>query len=320
MSNLAFTLVTIVAFLVTLSMGVYIILSASRTILRRHLTGEHKTTRSHRISSGTPVEARIFGFEIKGGRIFGAFGLGVAMLLVPLKFSLEGLTPSQVPAQSVVPEPDPEEVIDSTWVGEPDYDGVHFIKDIRVIDLRSRVPIPPDRRRERVSPVTWTRYSLIEKSAAAPDTVDFEFGTTGVGLTPRSLTHEHSLIRASTPHVHGSDTLRYTWRIRADISEEPVDQPFLIVTEVTYWNGFDDERKEWAAMRAEEGTDEVGMILLFPDQKPMQSWQLQTCPPGPQCKTFTGEHVLIPSANKKVLVWKVPHPKVGYTYRIHWTW
>lgn len=323
MANIAFSLVSIIAFLVTLFMGVYIILQASKLILGRRQThtGEHFTHGKPTPAQGTPVEAKIFGFQFKGGRIFGVFGLGVAMLLVPLKFSLDVLAaPSQGPGRHVVPIPEESSIIDSVLEDEPVYAGFHFLKDIRLIDLRSRVPIPENKLEDRYSPVTWTRYSLLEKSLDAPDTLQFEFGTTGLDLTPRSLTHEYSLVRASAPHVHGSDTLRHTYRVMTNVADEPPNQPFLVVTEVTYWNGFRNDSTDWAGMRAQAGTDEVGMILLFPDEKPMKTYGLEICPPGPACSVFRGEHVLIPSANKKILVFKVPHPRANHTYRVRWTW
>ena len=170
--------------------------------------------------------------------------------------------------------------------------------------------------------MVWTRYSLLVKTDQASDSVQFEFGTTGPHLSPRALTHNASLVKdTSGTHVHGSDTLRTTWRVQVDISQEEVGVPFLIVTEATYWNGFSGEDAEWAAITAQSGTEEVAIIILFPELKPYETFELRACPHGSStCGQWFGESVVVPSQNGKAFVWKIRDPEPEYTYQVHWTW
>jgi hypothetical protein len=77
--------------------------------------------------------------------------------------------------------------------------------------------------------------------------IEFESATTGAGIDARSLTHGYQLITTKQPHFHGS--VRVTPVVlKIDISNEPVGQEFLIISEMTYWNAFTGEDADWAAM------------------------------------------------------------------------
>jgi hypothetical protein len=200
--------------------------------------------------------------------------------------------------------------------------GFRILKDIRLVDLRSRVPVPENKRDQELSPVTWTRYTLLRKLSSSRDYVDFEFGTTGVKVSPRCLTHEYQLRKLTGPHSHGKAKLRETWQVRVDVRNVRVNEDFLVINEVTYWNAFSGEDQDWVGMPVEEKTDLIAMILLFPEKKPFKGYDLFYSPhhASQTLKPFRDPSVVIPAENHQVLLWRIDKPVTGRQYQIDWTW
>lgn len=206
---------------------------------------------------------------------------------------------------------------------EPDYKDVHFLKDVRIIDLRSHRLVPENKKNEKYSPVTWSRYSLVEKISESDSPLVFEFGTTGIDLSPRSLTHEFQLVKSTGPHFHGKTDLKITWHVQVDVTEEKPFSPFLVITEATYWNAFNGKEKEWAGMVAQENTktDEIAMIILFPKKRTFTNLTRYGYKHKEKDrKQFRGSDTVIPSKNGQVLLWRIKDPKPGYVYEAHWDW
>lgn len=68
---------------------------------------------------------------------------------------------------------------------DPVYDGVEILKDVRIIDLRGRVPVPPERKTsDKISSATWVRYTLMKK-VKDKSFVEFESATSGAGIDAR---------------------------------------------------------------------------------------------------------------------------------------
>ena len=224
-----------------------------------------------------------------------------------------------LPGLSIVPQP--SNVIEFERLSEPSYEGLHFTKDIRIIDLRSRLPIPPDKMDEEYSVSTWTRYTLMHKLVPQLEFVDFEFATTGVDVHARSLTHPAEIRKITGSHFHGDRELDVTYQIRTDISDIEVNEEFLVINEASYFNAFSGETSEWASLSVSEVTEEIGMIVLLPEDKPIKTYQLYSYPHDSRARTeFRDPSVHFVSPNQQVLVWKVENPEVGLAYEIEWTW
>lgn len=267
------------------------------------------------------VDIKIFGAEIHGGRPLAIFVIGVMLILFPLKFSVDVLKPGPPPHPGPPIVPKPITYITIAEADEPTYEGLHFLKDIRVIDLRSRIPVPKEKKAQEYSPVTWTRYTLLEKLSRDRDFVDFEFGTTGFDVYVRCLTHTYVLRKVTGPHFHGKRELKHTWQIRIDMKDVKAGGDILIINEATYWNAFSGDSREWAAMTVTEKTDVIAMVILFPKDKPFNRYMLYAYPHGSaEPLEFRGESIVIPSENDQVLLWRIKDPKEGYTYQVNWTW
>ncbi|WP_373499150.1 hypothetical protein [Desulfococcus sp.] len=243
--------------------------------------------------------------------------LGAMMIGFPIYTSLRQEPERIAP---VVPPPSPETIREVPSLLEPNYEPFEIIKDVRVIDLRTRRKIPPDKMDQRYSPVTWIRWTLARKSKAA-DSISFHFATTGTALDPRCLTHTYKLKKAVEPDIHGQWELKQHWEIEVDVSDLSAGQEFFVINEITYWNGFRGEDRDWAAIKAEKQTQEIALLVLFPQDKPFKSYELYAYPHGSdKPREFMGDARIVPSPNHLSFYWKISNPRVDYAYQIEWTW
>ena len=279
--------------------------------------------RTGKILRGPQISVKFFKQEITGTRPLAIFVIGATFIIFSLNNLNQIFAPPETPNLkfSVVPTPLSGEYREVKEASHPSYEGLRFLKDVRVIDLRSRLPVPQDKRQKEYSPVTWIRYTLLEKLSPSLEVVGFEFGTSGVGLSPRCLTHKCDLLKVTAPHFHGDVNLSETWQVLVNVKEEKLKVPFMIINEATYWNAFDNEDKEWASMTVEQATELIAMIILFPQDKPIKDHDLYAYPhKGENRERFRDSAIAFPSENRQVFVWKIDKPKVGYTYQLNWTW
>ena len=84
-----------------------------------------------------------------------------------------------------------------------------------------------------------------------------------------------------------------------------------MINEVTYWNAFRGEDHDWASIKAEKETEEIGLLILFPKDKPFKDYKLFAYPHGSDMtKEFKGKSKIFPSDNHLSLASEVglgPH-------------
>lgn len=105
-----------------------------------------------------------------------------------------------------------------------------------------------------------------------------------------------------------------------DISEEPVDTPFDIDLQIITWNGFQGKESDWAACLVKHATENLEFSIIFPRDKPYKSFGLRSYSKESNTLTdFTGikDVVEVPGQS---LTWKIPDPRIRYSYRIVWQW
>ena len=173
------------------------------------------------------------------------------------------------------------------------------------------------RRPTRSSSATWVRYTLMKK-LKEKNFVEFESATTGAGIDARSLTHKYELITTKQLHFHGSMPVKPVV-LKIDISNEPIGQEFLIINEMTCWNAFTGEEADWAAMHRVQN-EEVAMVVLFPEDKPVKSYEFLQHKRGVQPEPFRGRHRSYVSENGLVLFWGPEDLKRDSVYQMQWNW
>lgn len=295
--------------IVAVSLGVSIVFQMM-AVFRRQRRGE--------VGLGPETDISVLGFKVRGRRTIAIFVAGIALVLFPLVFSARLISPSGASAHTV-PPPDKYEKVSE--LPDPSYEGFLFLKDIRVLDLRSRRVAPEEKKSSKYSPATWTRYTLLRKLLPERKHLEFEFATSGVDIHPRCLTHEYTLLKSEGPHYHGNINLKNTWHVRVDVERVKPDTDFFVITEATYWNAFQGKQSDWAALAVNETAEVIGIIILFPDDKPFKDISLSSGPHKTKnLKPFQGPSTQIRSENNQVFVWKIDNPKVGYTYQVDWKW
>ena len=92
----------------------------------------------------------------------------------------------------------------------------------------------------------------------------FRFATSGFEVIPRSLTHSYWIAQSeSDVSIREKKNLNLVRNIIVDVSKE-ADNEFLVATEATFWNAFQNVN-EWASINAEDkDTKVIGVSLLFP--------------------------------------------------------
>ena len=148
--------------------------------------------------------------------------------------------------------------------------------------------------------------------------VEFESATTGAGIDARSLTHRYELITTKQLHYHGSTAVKPVV-LKIDISNEPIGQEFLVINEMTYWNAFTGDDADWAAMHRVQN-EEVAMVVLFPEEKPVKSYEFLQYEKGAQPEPFRGRHRSYVSENGLVLFWGPEDLKRNFVYQVRWRW
>jgi hypothetical protein len=208
-------------------------------------------------------------------------------------------------------------------LSNPHNEGIHFIEDIKILDMTQRKDpkdATPEMRKKRYSPVIWTRISRIRKLSEEAKTAVLESATGGVALDARCLTHKYKVHEYKKIEPHRNRVLRIGRCLEVNIEDVKVNEEVSIISEMTYWNGFQGDPEEWGGMYTPKvGTERIGIILKFPDKKPIKDFKLYAYERHTDAVRFRDPNVT-PSENNRLLKWFVEDPKPQYVYTIWWKW
>ena len=74
-------------------------------------------------------------------------------------------------------------IVNSDNLFEPNYDGLEFIQQVMIVDLRRWRVVPPAQLDNKFSPVTWTRYLRFKRKTQNPqESIAFRFRTRGIDI------------------------------------------------------------------------------------------------------------------------------------------
>ena len=241
----------------------------------------------------------------------------VAGLLLPIGKSLPHPFSSSATAQTV-PQVVPTQVakLPAETSDDADFD---LLKDISVFDLRGWKPVPADAKDSRYSPANYTNYLHLRKKTAAKTYV-IRFGTTGYAIDARSMSHSGTLYTTATK----KDPELKEYALEVDVSSEPIGKDFLLVIEGTYWNGFSNPEKEFASTYTNKdmmSLGELGLLVLFPEQKPFKTFELlQRTELAAKFTSMTENSKFYPDSGKQFIYWSVTNRRPSTEYKIEWGW
>ena len=91
------------------------------------------------------------------------------------------------------------------------------------------------------------------------------------------------------------------------------------LNEMTYWNAFTGDDTDWAAMHRVQN-EEIAMVVLFPEDKPLKKHTFLQYEKGAQPESFRGRHKSYVSENGLVLFWAPEELKRDLVYQVKWHW
>ena len=150
-------------------------------------------------------------------------------------------------------------------------------------------------------------------------TITLTYSTSGL-LDIKCLT-QRADYRKLTVTENGKNVER--WAVIVDISAIPIETNFDIVVEATYWNAFSDVEGSDYSTYAHKQTDpeELSVILIFPDNKPMKSINiLEFNPDGSNGTQFQGEEQKYEGPQQLTYYWKTTNLRPEYYYTFAWKW
>ena len=107
-----------------------------------------------------------------------------------------------------------------------------------------------------------------------------------------------------------------------DVSAERLNAPFKVVLATTHYNGFSDNKGEWAALAILQPAACVALKIRFPKHKPPKNLQYKfsTRAPGDNYQALNPQEYRASLSDNLVLSFKIDHPRLGYAYRVDWSW
>lgn len=184
-------------------------------------------------------------------------------------------------------------------------------------------PVPDRERNQRVERAISLNKFHIRRLHASDTTFVHRFGTTSEIDPVASCDDGHACKVVPVDETQHKRKLR-EWELRVDVSDEPIDEPFPVSFNVTFWNAFQDEL--WAGFRVLHPSENVIFRIIFPAGNSPSIVKYQRVKPSGAAEDFTPEHIELLLDTKsedsaaRVLTWTERGIPPDYSYRLHWTW
>lgn len=277
---------------------------------------------------GRLLELKLFGHSLKATRPVMQAVIGCILIASPIIGNAAASPP-------VMPVKTAAQVSEVSHIPDADYKNVVFVRDLAHLDLRAveyrpwYFVVPGAQRlgdlilkgKIRTNPATLTNYLWLKKRAQL-DKISFKYSTRGT-MDARCINLPYTLQRALVPDQHGGRTLSESWNVVVDISQVPIDNEFLIINEVTYWNAFNgpdgDSYGTYAGDQSEP--EDLSLMILFPPTRPFTGYTLYGYQEdAPQPATYRGTSTVVPSDGHSAFYWAIRQPRPKHIYEVAWQW
>jgi hypothetical protein len=110
-------------------------------------------------------------------------------------------------------------------------------------------------------------------------------------------------------------------QLSVDVSDVAVGDEFIIRIEATYLGSLQDPADRWVGAVGYPRSDRIRIVILMPENHPLQSYKLQTAPSNREvAKNYDGPLRLLESDDKLSLMWEIPNPQSNFVYTIVLDW
>lgn len=261
--------------------------------------------------------------ELKGPAWLVLVAIGVLMVASPVLAAYTQKYPD-----ATVPSPSVQRVQENEDLPEEDNPAFVFISDLSILDLRQAQSVPwytsfrhlfNPSKEERTKPAILRNVMVVRKTAQANDLV-ISYSTTGA-LIVRCLTHDATY---KEKRVTQNGTTTDTWALTINVSAMPVNVDFEVIVEATYFDAFSDPNGSDYSTYGNKQPDpeNLSVVLIFPDDKPMKSVHIKEFPPnhGPGTD-FQGSARRRPEqGGGPTYYWTTTNSRSGYYYTLAWDW
>jgi hypothetical protein len=261
-----------------------------------------------RLGGGSREDHRYFVRRLFNALIIETVAIGVSAFAVSV--SGASAVPNVVPAPNVTETPS---------LPQGKTKEFELLRDMSVWDLRAWKAVPQGKENDRVSPAHYLNYLHIRKRLPA-DVYVAHYATSGAAIDLRCLTHTGKVSRRMSGPVH-QDEKEYA--IEIDVQHVAVGQEFLVVVEGTYWNAFQKPTETASTYTDSDiaSIGELGMIVLFPPDKPFTSLTRSDV----DSQTGVSREVRTPNVfyrdpRGQYLHWSVTTRNPNHHYQVAWSW
>jgi hypothetical protein len=204
-------------------------------------------------------------------------------------------------------------------------DGFRLLSENRVWDLRRLTVRNNGNAVVSQGPVRLIRSAQVSWRGLGVPIYRFRFLTSGStfkawGLQNRPI-RIYTTGSTSSAEVSGGSLLK-AFIVETEVSIRNPGDEALVQVEAEVTDAFNERDNWWTAMRVTTDVQTAGMRIIFPHAYPFKdgSPQFLMYPNETPLQSQSFEGKVVTAQGQYELLWSVPTPKVGYTYRVEWSW
>lgn len=204
------------------------------------------------------------------------------------------------------------------------YSNIQEFENNVVLDLSGWQKITDEEKKNKIKRSIGQWHKKIRLAKVTEDVrYYYQDAATSSGIEPifSCQTHKFKFSENKDANRVGGENLK-RYLIDIDISGEPPQKTFNIEYTQVYYNSFQGETQDWAAVPINNPTQKIVFEILFPPNKPFKNYTLLAYPdlPNQSREKFSEKPVIEADPSGKKIKWTISNPRLRYIYRINWDW
>ena len=207
-----------------------------------------------------------------------------------------------------------------------DYEGITFISDTLIFDLRQgTLAMPTDKEGDSVHTTYLRRRIRLLKDAdyTGKSPLRYQFNVPAHKADVRCLNAKLDPVLRRQKAAPGAGGEASRWELRLDLSRVPLETPIDVQLEIFMKDRLPDdfvtEPRETARVEAPVGM--LSMWLVLPENKPYESYRiLELDPKSPGAAKAIHPSEGIEDSDGTIIYWSLLDPNPDRQYECHWVW
>ena len=163
-------------------------------------------------------------------------------------------------------------------------------------------------------------YETKLKKAKRKDLV-MDIGSGGDKPIVNCLTHKLVMTKNEKEFIHDPQ-IKEEWFLEFDISETPLNYPFVIMYNVIYKNGFQGS-SQFTGVDINRKWEKISMSIKFPERKkakhPLKLYKFQLHE-NTKFQNIPSQIDTSSKYNGSIFCWNIEQPEFNHAYRVQWEW